>query len=200
VSDDEDTTADGEAEIEAGGESAALSEVADSSGDSSGESAAPSAARYGAVLDPVSSDVVLHADVDTYLNVASAARDDGFDQLIDLTAVDYLTYAAPRGLPDEVAAERFEVVAQLISHRSGERVRIRVQVPSDAPAVASLFDLWPGSENLEREVYDMFGIEFVGHPDMSRVLMPDDWVGHPLRKDYAVGSIPVQFKAASNIR
>ena len=88
----------------------------------------------------------------------------------------------------------------MIDHTQRRRLRIRTQVSADAPAVASLFDLWPGSENLEREVFDMFGIEFVDHPDMSRVLMPEDWVGHPLRKDYAVGSIPVQFKAASNER
>ena len=62
------------------------------------------------------------------------------------------------------------------------------------------FDLYPGAEYLEREVYDMFGIVFADHPDMSRVLMPEDWVGYPLRKDYAIGSIPVQFKAASNQR
>jgi NADH-quinone oxidoreductase subunit C len=184
VVDDEDTNADTEAGTR----------------NLSGESAAPSAEKYGAVVDPASSDVVLHVGVDGYFDVASAAKDDGFDQLIDLTAVDYLTYAAPRGLPDAITAERFEVVVQLIDHRSGDRVRIRVQVPADVPALASLFDLWPGSENLEREVYDMFGVEFVEHPDMSRVLMPDDWVGHPLRKDYAVGNIPVQFKAASNIR
>lgn len=156
--------------------------------------------RYGAVVDAASDDVVLHTDPATYLEVATAASGDGFDQLIDLTAVDYLTYAAPRRLPAGIDAQRFEVVAQLINHVTRERVRIRVQVPVDAAVVPTLFDLWPGSETLEREVYDMFGIEFADHPDMSRILMPDDWVGHPLRKDYAVGSIPVQFKSASNVR
>jgi NADH-quinone oxidoreductase subunit C len=58
-----------------------------------------------------------------------------------------------------------------------------------------LFDLYPGSEAMEREVYDLFGIDFTGHPDMSRILMPEDWIGHPLRKDYAIGEIPVQFSA-----
>ena len=81
-----------------------------------------------------------------------------------------------------------------------ERIRIRTQVSADEPTIPSLFDLWPGSEYLEREAFDMFGITFADHPDMSRVLMPEDWVGHPLRKDYAVGAIPVQFKAASNER
>jgi NADH-quinone oxidoreductase subunit C len=156
--------------------------------------------RYGAVVDPVADDVVLHATVDSYLEVCAEARADGFDQLIDLTAVDYLTYAGTRSLPGDLAAERFEVVTQLIDHARRERIRIRTQVGGDEPTIASLFDLWPGSENLEREVYDMFGITFADHPDMSRVLMPEDWVGHPLRKDYAVGAIPVQFKAASNER
>lgn len=159
---------------------------------------APTTGRYGAVegSDPA----VVFTTADEYLAVCTAAQADGFDQLIDLTAVDYLTYGADRGLPDGVGAERFELITQLIDHTQRRRLRIRTQVSADAPAVASLFDLWPGSENLEREVFDMFGIEFVDHPDMSRVLMPEDWVGHPLRKDYAVGSIPVQFKAASNER
>jgi NADH-quinone oxidoreductase subunit C len=156
--------------------------------------------RYGAIVDAVSTDVVLHCSRKSYLDTAAAAEADGFDQLVDLTAVDYLTFAAPRALPAGVAVERFEIVTQLINHTSGERIRLRVQVPVDDTVVASLFDLWPGSEALEREVFDMFGIEFAEHPDMSRILMPEDWVGHPLRKDYAVGSIPVQFKAASNIR
>ncbi|MEZ5246615.1 MAG: NADH-quinone oxidoreductase subunit C [Acidimicrobiales bacterium] len=156
--------------------------------------------RYDAIVADSLGDVVLHPARDHYLDTMAAAKDDGFDQLIDLTAVDFLAYAAPRGLPSGIDAERFEVVTQLINHDSGERIRVRVQVPADEPTVASLFDLWPGSEALEREVFDMFGIEFADHPDMSRILMPEDWVGHPLRKDYAVGSIPVQFKAASNIR
>lgn len=159
--------------------------------------AADLSTRYGFVD---AGDGVLFADVETYLEGCTAAQADGFNQLIDLTAVDYLTYGAPRSLPDGVAAERFEVVTQLINHGTRERIRIRAQVGAESPIIPTLFDLWPGAENLEREVYDMFGIEFADHPDMSRVLMPEDWVGHPLRKDYAVGSIPVQFKAASNER
>ncbi len=156
--------------------------------------------RYGAAVSESLGDVVLHATVETYLEVCSEARADGFDQLIDLTAVDYLTYAGERTLPGGLTPERFEVVTSLINHVRRERIRIRTQVSADEPTIPSLFDLWPGSEYLEREAFDMFGITFADHPDMSRVLMPEDWVGHPLRKDYAVGAIPVQFKAASNER
>ena len=94
-----------------------------------------------------------------------------------------------------MAPERFELVVTLISHAAPGRVRLRVQVPADDPTVATLFDLYPGTEALEREVADMFGIVFEGHPDPSRILMPPDWEGHPLRKDFSVGQIPVQFKA-----
>jgi NADH-quinone oxidoreductase subunit C len=73
---------------------------------------------------------------------------------------------------------------------------VRVQVPADDAVLPTLFDVWPGTEALEREVFDMFGIRFDDHPDLSRILMPEDWIGHPLRKDYDVGDIPVQFKAA----
>jgi NADH-quinone oxidoreductase subunit C len=156
--------------------------------------------RHGAIVSDSLGDTVLHATVEEYLEAATGLHDEGFDQLTDLTAVDYLTYAGTRSLPEGVAAERFEVVAAVLSYSTRERVRIRVQVPVDQPVVPTLFDLWPGSEALEREVFDLFGIEFADHPDMSRILMPEDWIGHPLRKDYAVGSIPVQFKAASNIR
>ena len=79
-------------------------------------------------------------------------------------------------------------------------MRIRVQVPADDPTVPSLFDLYPGTEAMEREVFDLMGIAFADHPDLTRILMPDDWEGHPLRKDYSVGRIPVQFKAPPETR
>ena len=159
--------------------------------------------RYGAPFGaerPSRGQTVIHPSRSQWCEVAAAARADGFDQLIDLTAVDYLTYGADRSLPEGVLPERFEVVASLMSHERRERLRMRVQVPADNPALATLFDLWPGAESLEREVYDMFGIVFEGNPDPSRILMPEDWSGHPLRKDYDSGRIPVQFKAASNVR
>ena len=161
------------------------------------------AERYGAVAGadrPSRGQAVVHPARDQWHDVAATARADGFDQLIDLTAVDYLTYTADRDLPEGVQPERFEVVASLISHQRRERLRMRVQVPGGDPVLPTLFDLWPGAENLEREVLDMFGIVFEGHPDPSRILMPEDWSGHPLRKDYDAGQIPVQFKAASNVR
>ena len=175
-------------------------EAEEATGDAAEQADNEAPKRNGAIVEDSLGDVVLHPTVEAYLDCATAARDDGFDQLIDLTAVDFLSYAGHRRLPAGVEAERFEVVTQLINHSTGERIRIRVQVPADEALVPSLFDLWPGSESLEREVFDMFGIEFADHPDMSRILMPEDWVGHPLRKDFAIASIPVQFKAASNIR
>jgi NADH-quinone oxidoreductase subunit C len=79
-------------------------------------------------------------------------------------------------------------------------VRVRVQVPDTDAVVDSLFGLYPGVEAMEREAYDLFGIVFAGHPDMTRILMPEDWEGHPLRKDYGVGRVPVQFKGAPGPR
>jgi NADH-quinone oxidoreductase subunit C len=156
--------------------------------------------RYGVAVSQSRGQVVIHPPPDRWIEVATAAREDGFDQLIDLTAVDYLAYGAPRDLPPGVPAQRFEVVASLLGHERRERIRLRAQVPGDQPCLPSLFDLWPGVEALEREVFDMFGISFTDHPDLTRILMPEDWEGHPLRKDYGTGSIPVQFKAAPNVR
>ena len=99
-------------------------------------------------------------------------------------------------MPDGIAPERFEVVANFLDMAQGRRIRVRVQVPADDPTVPTLFDIHPGTEAMEREAFDMFGIVFADHPDLTRILMPEDWEGHPLRKDYEVGSIPVQFKAA----
>ncbi len=73
---------------------------------------------------------------------------------------------------------------------------MRVAVADIDPTLPSAFDLYPGTEAMEREAFDMFGIVFSGHPDLSRILMPEDWEGHPLRKDYAIGRIPVQFKGS----
>ena len=111
---------------------------------------------------------------------------------VDLTATDYLLMP-DRTMPDGIAAERFEVVVNLLSLSARQRIRLRVQVPVDDPSIDSLFDLHPGTEAMEREVFDMFGITFNNHPDLTRILMPEDWEGHPLRKDYDTGAIPVQF-------
>ena len=137
----------------------------------------------------------LHVGRTDLVDLVKRLRDDeGFNVCIDVTAVDYLTYESPRHLPPGVEPERFELVVSLLSHASRSRLRLRVQVPETDAAVPTLFDVHPGTEAMEREVYDMFGIRFDGHPDPSRILMPEDWEGHPLRKDYAVGRIPVQFK------
>ena len=88
----------------------------------------------------------------------------------------------------------------LTSVTQRRRVRVRVQVPADDPVVDSLWDLYPGVEAMEREAFDMFGIAFAGHPDLTRILMPEDWEGYPLRKDYSVGRVPVQFKEAPGPR
>ena len=88
----------------------------------------------------------------------------------------------------------------LLSLSQRRRARVRVQVPESDPVVASLWDLYPGAEAMEREVFDMYGIRFEGHPDLTRILMPEDWEGHPLRKDYGVGRVPVQFKEAPGPR
>jgi len=145
---------------------------------------------------PVSSSrgqVVVHAPREGYLEVARALKAEGFEMCVDLTAVDYLVHPG-RPLPDGVEAERFEVVLNLLSLSQRRRIRVRVQVPAGDPSVASVFELWPGAEAMEREAYDVYGIRFDGHPDLTRILMPEDWEGHPLRKDYATGRVPVQFK------
>jgi NADH-quinone oxidoreductase subunit C len=142
---------------------------------------------------------VAHPTREQLRDLVQALFHEGYLMCLDVTGVDYLTHPG-RELPDGIEAERFEVVVTLISHSERERVRLRVQIPEDDPVCPSLFGIHPGTEAMEREVYDMFGIEFTDHPDMTRILMPEDWVGHPLRKDYDSGRIPVQFKGAPNVR
>jgi len=176
------------------------------------EAAAPDAAAvsepetwHGVLVERASAfsrgQLVAHPTVDQYIDFVRTLRDDeGFWLCLDVTAVDYLAFEAPRRLPEGVEPERFEVVVLLISARDRSRVRVRLQVPGDDPVVPTLFDVHPGTEAPEREVFDLFGIRFDGHPDLTRILMPEDWEGHPLRKDYGIGAIPVQFKGVENAR
>lgn len=142
---------------------------------------------------------ILHPTREQYLGVVTGLRDSGFEMCADLCAVDYLTHPG-RTLPDGVVPERFEVVVNLLSLSQVRRVRVRVQVPATDAVLPTLFDLYPGTEAMEREAYDLVGVMFTGHPDMTRILLPEDWEGHPLRKDYGVGRVPVQFKGAPGPR
>lgn len=144
-------------------------------------------------------DEVAHPPRDRYLEVVSGYRDQGFEMCVDLCVVDYLRHPG-RSLADGVQPERFEVVVNLLSLSQRRRVRVRVQVPESDPVLPTLFHLYPGVEAMEREAYDLMGIEFSEHPDLTRILMPEDWEGHPLRKDYGVGRVPVQFKEAPGPR
>jgi NADH-quinone oxidoreductase subunit C len=81
---------------------------------------------------------------------------------------------------------RFEVIYHLLSHPKKERVRLKVQLSTEDPVVESIIPVWPTANFFEREVFDLFGIRFLGHPYLKRIMMPEDWKGHPLRKDYPV--------------
>ncbi len=98
-----------------------------------------------------------------------------FNFLADLTAVDWY--------PSE---PRFEVVYELLSMPRKDRLRLKVKLAGDDAQVDSLVPVWPAANFFEREVWDLFGIRFNGHPDLRRIMMPEDWEGHPLRKDYPV--------------
>ena len=100
----------------------------------------------------------------------------GFDLLVDVTCVDYLDY------PD--AKDRFGMVYLLANTETNERITVRCFVNDPEPTVPSVVGLWEGANWLEREVWDMFGIRFAGHPDLRRILLPEEFTAHPLRKDY----------------
>jgi NADH-quinone oxidoreductase subunit C len=150
---------------------------------------------HGCPVDQRAPALVVHCNRSDYLPLMTGLKGDGYELPVGVTGVDYLTHPG-RDLPAEITPERFEVVVELLSLQHHQRVRVRCQVPAGDPSVPTLFDLWPGTEAHERETYDMFGIRFDGHPDPSRILMPEDWEGHPLRKDYDTGHIPIQFKEA----
>ena len=153
---------------------------------------------HRAVVEPVESasldtsmgDDVVRVDKDDLGRLAEAARDAGFEVCVDVTAVDR------KGL----RRTRFDVVVGLLSHQHNRRLRIIAEVPESDPNVPSLVPIYPGTNFFEREVFDMFGITFEGHPDLTRILMPDDWEGYPLRRDSGVGAVPVQFKEAHQVQ
>ena len=117
------------------------------------------------------------------LEALAFCRDDAelsFDLLMDLTAVDYAKF------PGREDGPRFEVVYHLYSVGRNHRVRLKVRVDEDDAVVPTAAGLWPIANWLEREVWDMFGIRFAGHPDLRRLLLYEEFVGHPLRKDYPI--------------
>jgi NADH-quinone oxidoreductase subunit C len=109
--------------------------------------------------------------------------------MVDLTVVDWFRKKEPR----------FEVVVQFLSISKNQRKTIKVFVDDEELSIPSITDIYPSANFYEREAFDMFGINFLEHPDLTRILMPDDWNGHPLRKNYGSGRIPVQFKNAPKV-
>jgi NADH-quinone oxidoreductase subunit C len=112
---------------------------------------------------------------ETIREAAATVLAAGYNAFEDMTAIDWL--------PSE---PRFQLSYHILSHRYKERIRLRAWVDSADPAIESITSVWPGANYYEREVFDLFGIRFDGHPNLRRIMMPEDWVGHPLRKDYPV--------------
>jgi NADH-quinone oxidoreductase subunit C len=123
-------------------------------------------------------EMTIYVGRDFIREACALLRDDAtcpFNYLSDVTCVDWY--------PQE---PRFEVVYHFLSIPKKERVRLKVKLNSDSPALESLTPMWPAANFAEREVFDLFGIRFNGHPYLRRLLMPENWEGHPMRKDYPV--------------
>ncbi len=140
--------------------------------------------RFGVTDEIFRDEISLYVNADQIVEVCRALRDEyNFDFLEDLTAVDYWPEQEPR----------FHVVYQLYSYLHNVSLRLRVPVGGEEPSVPTVEGVYPNANWYEREVWDMFGIRFEGHSDLRRILMPFDWVGHPLRKDYPLGYEEPQF-------
>jgi NADH-quinone oxidoreductase subunit C len=140
--------------------------------------------RFSAQTIEFRGDVSLMVPPDKIVEVCTALHDDfGFDVLSAETAVDYWPEQAPR----------FHVIYQLYSMTHNQRIGLRVPLDGNAPSLPSVTGVYPNANWHEREIWDMFGIRFEGHPDLRRIIMPYDWEGHPLRKDYPLGYEEVQF-------
>ncbi len=127
---------------------------------------------------------------DRLFEVAKILRDEPtlrFEMCLGVNGVHY---------PDEVGRE-LHAVYPLLSLTHNRRIRLEVAIPDSDPHLVSLVELWAGNNWHERETFDMFGIIFDGHPGLTRILMPDDWPGHPQRKDYPLGGIPIEYKGAT---
>ena len=131
----------------------------------------------------------INVEIDQYFKTVEDYKKDGYEMMIDLTAVDWYRKKEPR----------FEVIVNLLSVSKNSRLIMNVPVPDEDLTIPSICEIYPGANFYEREVFDMFGIQFENHPELTRILMPDDWTGNPLRKDYGSGRIPVQFKNAPKV-
>jgi NADH-quinone oxidoreductase subunit C len=140
--------------------------------------------RFGAEVQEFRGQITLMIAADHIADACQVLRDEfDFNFLEEETAVDYWPEQEPR----------FHVVYQLYSLEKQIRLGLRVPVPGKSPSLPTLVDLFANANWREREIWDMFGIRFEGHPDLRRILMPHDWQGHPLRKDYPLGYEEVQF-------
>jgi len=126
-------------------------------------------------------------DAEQIYRVLSSLKDEGYTLLVFLTCVDHLADHS-RDFPG-----RFELVYQMRDMDRLRDLRVRTFLDGETPEIESVHDLFPPANWDERETYDMFGITFRGHPNLTRILMPDDWVGHPLRRDFPVGGEVVEF-------
>ena len=131
----------------------------------------------------------INVEIVQYFKTVEDYKKDGYEMMIDLTAVDWYRKKEPR----------FEVIVNLLSVSKNSRLIMNVPVPDEDLTIPSICEIYPGANFYEREVFDMFGIKFENHPELTRILMPDDWTGNPLRKDYGSGRIPVQFKNAPKV-
>ena len=132
---------------------------------------------------------IINTTVEEYKKLVESLHSENYEMMVDLTVVDWFRKKEPR----------FEVVVQLLSISKNQRKTIKVFVDDEELSIPSITDIYPSANFYEREAFDMFGINFLEHPDLTRILMPDDWNGHPLRKNYGSGRIPVQFKNAPKV-